>query len=93
MVKCTPPTTDRYDCMTNVRPPSPAGRVANIRGTVEDVLTFPSPSPHRAEADQRQLHPSEDARAAPASGRGAAEGHRVLPVAAGGRPSRGQARV
>lgn len=36
----TPPTIDQYDCMTNVRHPYPAGRWANIRGVVEDVLTF-----------------------------------------------------
>lgn len=54
---------------------------------MEDVLTFPLlMSPYRAEADQKQLDPSEDARlAAAASERGAAEGHRVLPLVAGGR--------
>lgn len=60
-----------------------------MRGDVEDVLTFPLlMSPYRAEADQKQLDPSEDARlAAAASERGAAEGHRVLPLVAGGRAS------
>lgn len=58
---------------------------------MEDVLTFPLLlSPYRAEADQKQLDPSEDARpaaAAAASERGSAEGHRVLPLVAGGRAS------
>lgn len=36
----TPPTTDQYACMNNVRNPHPAGCWTNIRGIVEDVLTF-----------------------------------------------------
>ncbi len=31
---------DQYDCMTNAWRPNPAGCRANIRGIVEDVLTF-----------------------------------------------------
>lgn len=54
---------------------------------MEDVFDLSSPSPSRFEADQRQLDPSEDARTAQAPGYGAAQGHRVLPVAGGGRAS------
>jgi len=77
----------------------PEGYRTAVRGVLlaEAALTFFSPrlrSPCRAEADQRQLDPREDGgRSGPASGHGAAEGHRVLPLAAGVRAARGQAGV
>ena len=41
----TPTTISQCDHMTNVRHPNPAGRRANIRDVVEDVLTFCLPLP------------------------------------------------
>lgn len=40
LLNWAPPTIDQSNCMANVRHPNSAGCWANIRGIVEDVLTF-----------------------------------------------------